>query len=370
MKYSPFILTLLALSLAACAPGKKDSDSFANELKLKDYQPVSIFKLPEHHPEQAKFAVIDMHSHPYAETDAEIQEWVKTAKKNNVEHIIINTYAHGEAFDKLYDQYKGIDPDLFELWCGFDLDHFDEPGFEDAAVAELVRCWEKGARGVGELGDKGLGESYCRRSSTGKPMPTGHLDDPRFDALFEKCGELGMPISIHEGDPIWMYEPMDEHNDGYMNADYWKIDLSTPGILDLDGVVATLERCMEKHRKTVFIACHLLNYSHDYETLSAIMDRHPNLWLDNSARHLETCVTPRATKAFYEKYPDRILFGTDNTPTDRLYMLEWRILETEDEHFYAGGSYHWPLHGIGLSDEVLQKVYHDNAAQLFKQLGR
>ncbi|MGN0191063.1 MAG: amidohydrolase family protein, partial [Candidatus Cryptobacteroides sp.] len=99
--------------------------------------------------------------------------------------------------------------------------------------------------------------------------------------------------------------------------------------------------------------------------LSQVMDRHPNLFIDNSARHIETCVTPRATKKFYEKYQDRILFGTDNDPSQSMYDLQWRILETEDEHFYARErAYHWPLQGIGLSDQVLKKIYHDNALKI------
>ena len=157
-----------------------------------------------------------------------------------------------------------------------------------------------------------------------------------------------------------MYEPIDEHNDGLMNAADWKIDLSTPGILDLYETCKTLEEACAKHPETMFIACHFINMSHDYRYLSAVMDRHPNLYLDNAARHAETCVTPRATKAFYEKYADRIFFGTDNNPSDRLYDLMWRIMETEDEHFYGGYSYHWAMNGLGLSDETLRKVYHDN----------
>ena len=193
------------------------------------------------------------------------------------------------------------------------------------------------------------------------------MNDPAFAPLLEKCGEYGMPVLIHLGDPIWMYEPMDEHNDGYMNALDWKIDLSQPGILDLDGLVATMEDICNQHPNTTFIAAHFLNYSHDYATLGAVLDRHPNLYLDNAARHQETCVTPRATRAFYEKYQDRIVFGTDNTPQDRMYKDVWRILETEDEHFYLEEqSYHWPMQGIGLSDEVLRKVYHDNALKLIK----
>lgn len=358
VKHIEFLVIMVAMCLVSPVSGQETGD-FAEELKLKDYRPVSVFRLEEHHPDHAKFSCIDIHSHPYEESTEAIKAWAERLEANNIEKVIILTYAHGEEFDRLYDLYTGIS-DRFEMWCGFDLDHFGEPGFEKDAVAELERCWKKGARGVGELGDKGLGESYCRRADDGTRVPTAHLDDPRFDALLEKCAELGMPVNVHIGDPIWMYEDLDEHNDGYMNAAEWKIDLSVPGILDLYQTCTTLEKACSRHPETMFIACHFINLSHDYAYLSEVLDSHPNLYLDNAARHVETCVTPRATKRFYEKYQDRIFFGTDNTPDQDMYSLQWRILETEDEHFYAESSYHWPLHGIGLDDSVLKKIYHDN----------
>jgi predicted TIM-barrel fold metal-dependent hydrolase len=74
-------------------------------------------------------------------------------------------------------------------------------------------------------------------------------------------------------------------------------------------------------------------------------------------------------KAFYEKYQDRLLYGTDMGFDPSMYRITFRILETEDEHFYETEQfgYHWALHGFGLPDDVLRKLYRDNAAKLFKQ---
>lgn len=359
--------TVCLLLAASCSGPKNVSpQDVAETLKLKDYEPVSVFRLEEHHPSAAKFSAIDFHSHAYRKDEAGIMEWVKILDDNNIEKVIVYTYAFGEEFDRLYDLFTGIS-DKFEVWCGLDMTKWDQPEFPDCALKELERCHAKGAGGVGELSDKGMGE----RISRSVREPGLHFNDPKFDALFEKCGELGMPVTIHNGDPVWMYEPLDAHNDGYMNAKEWWIDLSTPGMLDLDGVVDAFEECVARHPNTTFIACHLLNINHDYARLGAIMDRHPNLWIDISARHQETCITPRATKRFYEKYQDRILFGTDNDPVTEMYHDQWRILETEDEHFYLKDqSYHWPMQGIGLSDDVLHKIYHDNAIRLLSSRNR
>lgn len=350
--------------LASCAPKQETATSAIDTLTLDQYDPVSVFNVPVHIPMHAKFNVIDMHSHAFRDNVEQIKEWAKILDDNHVDRVVINTYAHGDEFERLYDLYKGVS-DKFEMWCGFNYDDFGTPEFAATAIADLERCVAKGAKGVGELGDKGFGESYCTR-----PKATAHINDPCFDPILEKCGELGLPINFHAGDPIWMYLPIDEHNDGLTNAGKWAIDPNQPGILGLEEVVETVIEAVAKHPNTIFIGAHFLNISHEYDKLAAYLDQYPNLYVDNSARHYETCVTPRATKAFYEKYQDRIIFGTDDYARQEMYSLVWRILETEDEHFYAmkgeslTGSYHWPLFGLGLSDEVLQKIYHDNAVKV------
>ena len=355
-------LSMGAIALVSCqnVPEQTEAD-FSSELKLVDYRPVSVFKTPQSDISHARFPVIDMHSHAYVDNVEELQKWVEAMEENNIEKVVIQTYAFGEKFDALYDLYKGVS-DKFELWCGLDLSTWGEPDFPAKAIEELERCWKKGARGVGELIDKGLGD----RESSKIKQPGLHFNDDLFVPVFSKCAELNMPVSCHVGDPIWMYEDIDEHNDGYMNAAKWKIDMTKPGTLGLYEVAATLEEACTKNPQTTFIGCHLINLSHDYDYLGQVLDRHPNLYIDNSARHLETCATPRATKRFYEKYVDRIVFGTDNNPSPSMYRLQWRILESEDEHFYSSGqTYHWPLHGIGLSDDVLRKIYRENALRLY-----
>lgn len=366
MKYFG-ILAVGAMAVASTAchnvqnEVKSDAD-FAAELKLTDYRPVSVFKIPVSDIRQASFPVIDMHSHSYLRSVEELEQWVRNMDENNIENIVIHTGTYGEEFDALYDLYKGVS-DRFELWCGIDMSSWGTPDFPAKAVAELERCWKKGAKGVGELSDKGLGEKLSRKVKE----PGLHLNDDLLVPIFSKCAELGMPVNCHIGDPVWMYEDIDEHNDGYMNASKWKIDMSQPGILDLYELVATMEETCVKNPQTTFIACHFMNIGHDYDYLGQVLDRHPNLYIDNSARHLESSATPRATKKFYEKYADRIVFGTDNNPSPTMYRLQWRILESEDEHFYSPSqTYHWPLHGIGLEKDVLEKIYRINAQKIMR----
>lgn len=357
---SDFTTVIVALAFLWCFGGILHSaEDDVDSLLLKDYRPVSVYNIPQTQVERARYPVIDMHSHDYAKTPGRVDDWVKIMDKAGVSKSIILTGETGEKFDAIYKKYSKYS-DRFDVWCGFDYTGYDKPGFGTAAIKELQRCYRVGAKGVGELGDKGKGLFYCKPPAFGM-----HLDDPRMDGLLQKCAELNLPVNIHVADPYWMYEPMDAKNDGLMNAYKWRLD-NQEGIVAHDGMVLILERAVKRHPKTTFIACHFANCSHDLGRLGQLFDKYPNLYADISARFAETAPIPRFVGQFYKKYQDRLVYGTDMGMGSSVYELTFRILETSDEHFYAWGhsSYHWPLNGLALSDNVLRKVYRDNSVKI------
>lgn len=331
-----------------------------DQILLKDYRPRSIFKIPETHVDKARYPVIDVHSHDYARTPAEIDRWVKTMDEVGLEKTIIMSGQTGAKFDEVLARYRHH-PNRFEVWCGFDYSGFDKPGFGPAAVAELERCHRVGATGVGELSDKGRG---LGATATNLGM---HIDDPRMDALLEKCADLRLPVNIHVGEDKWMYEPMDQTNDGLMNAWKWRVS-KDPGVLQHDEVVDTLERAVKRHSRTVFIACHFANCCSDLNWLGAMLDQFPNLYADMGARFAEIAPIPRFAAEFFRKHQDRLLYGTDMDPQAGMYRVSFRLLETADEHFYPAyfSKYHWAWYGFALPDEVLQKIYRANALKLLE----
>lgn len=334
-----------------------------NDIKLKDYRPVSIYKIPVTNITKSKYPIIDFHSHDYPETSAELDAWVKTMDEVGVAKTIILSYSVGSSFDSVIAKYAPY-KDRFEVWCGFDFRDMDKPGWQEKAIAELVRCYKKGARGVGELGDKGLGEFYSKPgSSSGFGL---HIDDPKMKGLIRKCGELKIPISIHVAEDAWMYEPADEKNDGLMNASTWKVDMTKPGILNHDQLVKTLENAVRDNPGTTFIACHLANTCSDLSMLGRLFDLYPNLYADIAARYAELAPIPKFVHAFMEKYSGRLVYGTDMGMDKTMYRTTFRILESTDEHFYEHGrfGYHWPLYGIGLPDATLQNIYNENSKKL------
>ncbi len=339
------------------------AEKSVEDLKLSDYEPVSIYNIQRTEVEKAKYPVIDMHSHPYAKSREELDQWVITMDEAGIDKTVVMTYATGRKFDSLYTVYSTY-PDRFILFCGFDYTGYDQPGFGPAAVRELERCVQVGARGVGELGDKGEGLFYSH------PVKAFgmHPDDPRMDPLFTKCAELGIPVNIHVADPKWMYEKMDKTNDGLMNAYKWRLD-NKPGIVDHGGMIQILEKTVKRHPETTFIACHYANCSYDLGILGRLFDKYPNLYADISARFAETAPIPNAVNDFYTRYQDRLVYGTDMGTSKKMYRITFRILETDDEHFYEHDqfSYHWALSGYGLDDQILEKVYRKNALAILNR---
>ncbi len=353
MKSTVALCCVMLVSLTGTLFGQAPAP---DRILLKDYKPVSLYKIPVTTVMKARFPVIDMHSHPEAKTPEDVERWVKVMDGAGIEKSVLLAMATGPEFDKIAALYSKY-PNRFELWCGFDYTGFDKAGYGPAAVKELERCVKMGARGVGEEGDKGKGANWGN-------APGMHYDDPRMDPLFEKCAELKLPVSIHVADPIWMYQKMDETNDGMMNALEWRLD-NEPGIIDHSGMIDSLERTAKRHPRTTFVACHFANLDYDLTRLGQLFDRLPNLYADISARYAETATIPRFAAKFYGRYADRLVYGTDMGFSPEMYQFTFRILETLDEHFYAPiFGYHWSYSGFGLSDPVLKKVYRANAMKI------
>jgi predicted TIM-barrel fold metal-dependent hydrolase len=351
-----------------------------DKLLLKDYRPVSIYRVPKSDIKKAKFPVFDVHCHGAQPID-QLDAMVRMMDAVGVEKTVIFTGAGtADRFEEAAKPYAKY-PGRFDPWCGFDMTGANEPGFGPGAVKSLEACHAAGAVGVGELSDKGHGFAVrpagaaagAGRGAAGRgtapSTPGPHPDDARMDALWDRCAQLGMPVNIHVSDPIWAYQPMDRTNDGLMNAYTWRIDDKQPGILGHNGLIESLEAAVRKHPKTTFIACHLANLEYDLTRLGQMFDRNPNLYVDIGARFEELGPIPRTVNRFFQKYSDRILYGTDYAYNQGMFSASFRLLETEDEHFYdtALHTYHWSLYGAGLPDNVLRKLYRDNAVAVFRR---
>jgi predicted TIM-barrel fold metal-dependent hydrolase len=325
-------------------PGTMDN------ILLKDYAPVSSVVAEVTHIAKAKYPAIDAHTHVLASTPKEVADWVKTMDEVGIETSVILTGATGEKFDKLVALYLTPYPKRFLLFCGMYSADVDQKDYPQRAVAELERCYMKGARGVGEWIDKGSGYS------SGKLHP----DDKRLDLFWEKCAELKMPVSFHIADHPSAWRPLDVYQE--RTPDFQHFNRYGKDGLSYEELLQARNRTIEKHPRTTFLACHLANEGNDLERLSKLLDRYPNLYLDISARDYELGRTPRAALKFLTKNSGRVLFGTDMSREKNMYQAWWRLLESEDE--FIIGRVWWRYYGLGLPDSVLEALYRANAKKI------
>jgi predicted TIM-barrel fold metal-dependent hydrolase len=343
-------------------PGVPEGPGPMDPVLLKDHAPVSSVVTGETFVPVAKYPVIDVHTHTYPQRgkgnhSRELDRWVRTQKEVGVEKTIVLTGATGEKFDRFIEFYLEPYPDQFQLYCGLARNDINSPDYPQRAVQELERCYRMGARGIGELTDKGLGLTGDPELAPGERL---HPDDPRLDAFWNKAAELNLPVNIHIADHPSAWRPPDVFQE--RTPVFQQFNRSGKEGLSYGDLIAIFPRLLKKHPGTIFIACHIANQGNDPGTLSRTMDNHPNLYLDISARDYELGRIPRAAKEFIIKYQDRVLFGTDMGMDKSMYQSWWRLLESNDE--YMTGRIWWPYYGLGLPDPLLEKMYRTNALQI------
>jgi uncharacterized protein len=336
-------------------PGVRPTPGPMDAIAARDYAPLDSLVLVENTVNKARFPAIDVHAHNNARTPEDLAAWVRTMDEVGIETTVLLTGATGESFDRLAELYSTY-ANRFQVFCGVLTTDIDQPDYPQRAAAELERCYRKGARGVGELSDKGMGFGGGQL-----PRPKRlHGDDPRLDLFFRKCAELAIPVIAHIADHPSCWKPLDlyqERSPQYQHFNLYGKDVPTHAEL-----IASRDRMVAKHSKTTFISCHLGNQGHDLGTLSKALDKYPNLFLDISARDYEVGRTPRAAAKFLTKYQDRVLFGTDMGREQSMYRAWWRLFETADE--FMPGRIWWRYYGLELPARVLEALYRGNAKRL------
>lgn len=336
-------------------PGVQSAPGPMDAITARDYAPVDSLVLTENGVNQARFPVIDVHAHSNARNPQELAAWVRTMDEVGVETTVLLTGATGAQFDRMAELYSAH-ADRFQLFCGVLTTDIDRADYPARAAAELERCFRQGARGVGELSDKGMGFGGGQL-----PRPKRlHGDDRRLDPFFQKCSELNIPVIAHIADHPSCWKPLDVYQERppqYQHFNLFGKDVPTHAEL-----IATRDRMVARHPKTVFISCHLGNQGHDLGALSKALDQYSNLFLDISARDYEVGRTPRAATKFLTKYSDRVLFGTDMGRAQSMYRAWWRLLETADE--FMPSRQWWRYYGLELPTAVLEALYRGNAKRL------
>ncbi|MBK8610580.1 MAG: amidohydrolase family protein [Chitinophagaceae bacterium] len=355
-KYFLPIAVLTALNACSQATQKMDFES---------YNPPSTLVVPGNVITRAKFPFIDVHNHQFQMATMDLATLIKDMDAMNMNVMVNLSGQSGDVLKKAADNVKANYPNRFIVFANVDFKKVGESGWSEKAAAQLETDVKNGANGLKIY--KSLGFSVT--DINGKRVT---VDDPRLDAIWKKAGDLKIPVLIHTADPKPFWQPMDSTNERWLElATHPQRKRSDTDPAPFDTLIAEQHRLFKKHPGTTFIAAHFGWYPNDLGKLGQLLDAMPNVVVEFGAIIAELGRQPRAANQFFNTYQDRILFGKDSwVPSE--YKTYFRVLESTDEYFPYHKKYHafWALYGMGLSDEVLKKIYYKNALRIIPNIDR
>lgn len=358
-------------------------NSFAQDhMDFETYNPKPTLVVKEHLIKRAKYPFIDVHNHQWDMPRQNLKELLGDMDGLNMA-VMVNLSGRGY---KVISNYHGTSlftvngPEYLErtmanvkkngngrllVFTNIDFTGIDDPNWTKNTVAQLEEDVKNGASGLKVYKELGLEI----KDKNGKRIA---VDDPRIDPIWEKCGELHIPVLIHTGEPAPFFDKPDANNERWLEL---KLHPSrarpSSRYPSWAQVMSEQHNIFAKHRNTTFIAAHFGWLANNLQALGTMLDTLPNVYTEFAAVMEEIGREPKTARAFFIKYQDRILFGKDTWSVPE-YGFYFRMLETDDEYFPPLRRYHafWNMYGLGLPDDVLKKVYYKNALKLFPQIDR
>jgi predicted TIM-barrel fold metal-dependent hydrolase len=368
------LLAALLLAIQAQGPGQirpRPAEGREPELPvptIREYKPRSTLVTPVHVVPRAKFPAIDLHGHPPQLVSEEVINRVGAAMDSLNLQVMVN--ASGSSGERLTRQLEAVKAsrykDRFVMFTTLSLRDIG-PGSGARIAAQLEADVAAGAKGIGEI-NKGFGLSA--RKTDGSRL---HLDDPELDPVWETAARLKIPVFIHVADPAEFFEPLDYHNERWLELALYpdRRYQDRTRFPAFEELMAERNRLFARHPRTIWVLAHLGWHANDLARLGRMFDSLPNLYSEVGAVLYDIGRQPRAAREFFLKYQDRLLFGKDSFQPDE-YPYYWRVFETFDEYFDYYREYHafWKLYGLGLPDTVLKKLYYANALKLVPGIPR
>ena len=361
------ILRMKSIYLAAlvlfsqCSLAQNDK----GKIDFETYNPPSSLVVPQHVTGRAKFPFIDVHNHQNNMPTQNLGNLLSEMDKLNMQIMVNLSGRNGEYLASAVKNVRQTNAKRLIVFANISFSGIGEASWTENAVKQLEEDVKAGAQGLKIF--KTLGLSV--KDNKGNLVAA---DDSRMEAIWEKCGQMGIPVLIHTADPKQFWDEPNAQNERWLEL------LTQPGRnrsalegFSWEDLIKQQHNLIKKHPRTNFIIAHFGWFGNNLEYLGKLLDTYPNMNIEFGAVIAELGRQPRMAKKFFDKYQDRILFGKDSwVPSE--YSTYFRVLETEDEYFPYHKKYHayWKMYGIGLSDEVLKKVYYKNAIRLIPGIDR
>jgi uncharacterized protein len=332
-------------------------------VSIEEYEPKSTLVVPQHIVKRAKYPFVDVHNHQWSVSGSAVDALVADMDALNMRVMVNLSGGYGDKLKQNVQALKQRYPDRFAVFANIDFSGIDDPGYSARAAAQFESDVKNGAQGLKIFKNFGMD----LKNGKGERI---HVDDPRFDAIFEACGRLKLPVLIHTAEPKALFDPMDRFNERWLELKKYPQRGRPPDRYpNWETLIGEQHRLFARHPKTTFIAAHLGWLGGDLARLGRLLDEMPNVQTEIAAVVEELGRQPRFAHQFFVQHQDRVLFGKDTwNPSE--YPTYFRILESADEYFDHDRKHHgiWKVYGLDLPDEVLKKLYYKNALRIIPGL--
>jgi len=329
-------------------------------LPLGEFQPRSMLVTPEHTIERPRFPAIDYHNHLDALDPKDV---LRVMDACGVEQAVNITMKTGDEALAVHEKFRAADASRFHTIGWMDWSGVERPDFVARTCAWLEQLAERGIKGIKFWKDLGLSVRDASQRLV-------RIDDERLAPIIDKAAQLRIPVMFHTADPDAFFLPIDRFNERYEELaahpdwSFYGAEYSKEQLLE------QRDRVIARHPGTTFVCAHVAESSENLTRAMKLLDSCPNVYVDISARAAELGRQPYQAREFFLRYSDRIVFGTDLLPEEPMYRLYFRFLETADEYFeypsHASRQGRWNIYGLHLPDEVLRRVYRENALRLLQ----
>lgn len=346
----------------------------SNVMDIGEYSPVSTLVVPANPTYKSKFPFVDVHSHHWDMPVKDLSKLVTEMDSLNMAYLINLSGSGFGAFSgkqelmdlnltKSLENVNENYPNRFGVFLNLDLAKIDKPDFEKNNINQIENAVNRGVIGLKIYKNLGL----TLRDSRNIRVP---VDDDRLSHIWETCAKFNIPVLIHSGEPKAFFDPVDKFNERWLHArEKPRSFRPSDKYPTFDQVMYEQEQLFKKHPNTTFINAHLGWYGNDLGKLSKQLSELTNVYVEFGAVINELGRQPTTARRFFEDYQDRILFGKDIYKMDEYYIY-FQVLETDDEYieYYRKRHGLWRLYGLNLSDEILKKVYFENALKIFPNI--
>lgn len=334
-----------------------------NRMDIEDYEPKSTLVVPETLLTRSKYPFVDVHNHQFDMPLKDLSKLTMEMDRLNMGFMVNLSGFRGLYLQQSLKNVQDNAPTRFGLFLNIDFEAIDEADFAVKNIEMIQKAVADGVIGLKVYKSLGLTD----RDRDGNRIA---VDDTRLDPIWKACGDNGIPVLIHSGEPASFWAPKDRFNERWLELRQKPSRYRDPSINpSFEEVLAEQHHIFEKHPNTTFINAHLGWMGGDLKRLSAHLDRFPNVLTEIGAVLAELGRQPHTAREFLIAYSDRVLFGKDSY-NEKEYHTYFRVLETADEYipYYRKRHAHWRLYGLNLPDSVLRKLYYKNALSLFPSI--